>query len=78
MVSFKQIPGALSTISAGSRTDVWGVNPAGDIFRYTGDDASPFVQIPGGLSDISAAADGTVWGVNPAGDIFRHMGDFPG
>src|SRR5438046_10627512 len=70
--TWKQINGGLSRISAGSSTSVWGVNAAGNIFRYTQDDANPWIQIPGGLSDIGAAADGTVWGVNSAGNIFSY------
>jgi virginiamycin B lyase len=47
----------------------------GNIFRYTQDDASPWVQVPGGLSDIGAGADGTVWGVNSAQNIFVYTQD---
>jgi virginiamycin B lyase len=71
--AWKQIGGALTRISAGSRSNVWGVNSAGNIYRYTQDDARPWIQIPGGLSDIGAAADGTVWGVNSAGNIYRYL-----
>ncbi|KAJ7245728.1 hypothetical protein C8J57DRAFT_1678972 [Mycena rebaudengoi] len=49
--------------------------PAGNIYRYTGDDSRPWVRIPGALTDIGAAADGTVWGVNANNDIFRYTGD---
>jgi hypothetical protein len=52
---------------------VWGVNSAGHIYRYTQDDANPWVQIPGGLSDIGAGSDGAVWGVNSAGNIYRYV-----
>jgi virginiamycin B lyase len=71
--AWKQIGGALTRISAGSRSNVWGVNSAGNIYRYTQDDARPWVQIPGGLSDIGSAADGTVWGVNSGGSIYRYL-----
>jgi hypothetical protein len=70
---WKPIPGGLTRISAGSSTNVWGVNAAGNIFAYTQDDANPWVQIPGGLKDIAAGADGTVWGVDSAGQIFRYL-----
>lgn len=56
---------------------MWGVNAAGNIYRYTNNDANPWVQIPGALTDIGAAADGTVWGVNSAGNIYRYTGDLP-
>ncbi|WP_228470920.1 tectonin domain-containing protein [Streptomyces alkaliphilus] len=70
-----QISGALTAISAGSRTSVWGVNSAGNIYRYSGNDGSPWSRVPGGLTDIGAAADGTVWGVNANGNIYRYVGD---
>ncbi|WP_307784886.1 tectonin domain-containing protein, partial [Streptomyces sp. MBT70] len=75
---WKQISGGLKAIASGSRTTVWGVNSAGNIYHYTNNDASPWVQIPGGLSDIGVGADGTVWGVNSAGNIYRYTGDLPG
>ncbi|WP_426497453.1 tectonin domain-containing protein [Streptomyces sp. D54] len=34
---WKQIHGNLTAISAGSRTNVWGVSASGNIYRYTGD-----------------------------------------
>lgn len=64
----------------GSRTNVWGVDPAGSIYRYTNNDASggnPWVKIPGTATDIAAGADGTAWHINSAGDIFRYTGDQP-
>jgi hypothetical protein len=72
---WKNIAGELSRISAGSATNVWGVNAESNIYRYTGDDSNPWVQIPGALTDIGAAADGTVWGVNTEGDIYRYSWD---
>jgi hypothetical protein len=60
---------ALAAISAGSKTNVWGVNSAGNIFTFTSDDSTPWVQIAGGLVDIGAGNDGVVWGVNSAGNI---------
>ncbi|MFH9826283.1 tectonin domain-containing protein [Streptomyces bobili] len=59
-----QIPGNLTRIAVGSRTNVWGVNASGGIYKFSGFDfltPSPWVKIPGSLSDIGAAADGTVW-----------------
>ncbi|WP_330162529.1 tectonin domain-containing protein [Nocardiopsis tropica] len=77
MAHWKNIPGNLTKISVGSRSNVWGVNSAGGIYRFTNDDANPWVNVPGGLKEISAAADGTVWGVNSAGAIYRYTGDQP-
>ncbi|MFC9283709.1 tectonin domain-containing protein, partial [Streptomyces collinus] len=56
MADWKQINGGLTRIAVGSRTNVWGVNSAGNIYRYTNNDASPWVQVPGGLTDIGAGA----------------------
>jgi hypothetical protein len=78
MAAWTKIPGGLVRISAGSRTNVWGVNANDNVYRFTGDDANPWVQIPGGLTDIGAAADGTVWGVNRNAEIYRYAGDQPG
>ncbi|MFJ4648947.1 tectonin domain-containing protein [Streptomyces bobili] len=74
----KQIRGNLTATAAGFRTNVWGVNAAGNIYKFSGYDdlaSSPWIQIPGSLSDIGAGADGTVWGVNAAGNIYRYTGD---
>ncbi|MFF9351303.1 tectonin domain-containing protein, partial [Streptomyces sp. NPDC014734] len=35
MAEWQQVSGSLKAISAGSRTNVWGVNAAGNIYRYT-------------------------------------------
>ncbi|WP_240676760.1 tectonin domain-containing protein [Streptomyces sp. B27] len=78
MPEWKRIRGNLTAISAGSRTNVWGVNKAGDIYKFSGYDflpPSPWIKIPGNLSDIGAAADGSVWGVNRNGNIYRYVGD---
>ena len=75
MAKWNLINGSLNRISVGSRTNVWGVNSAGEIYRYTQDDANPWIQVPGTLTDIGAAADGTVWGVNSAGNSYRYSGD---
>ncbi|MFF5506508.1 tectonin domain-containing protein, partial [Streptomyces roseolus] len=56
MAHWKKIAGGLTGISAGSRSNVWGVNANGQIYRFTNDDATPWHGVPGGLTDISAAA----------------------
>jgi virginiamycin B lyase len=75
MSGFTQIDGSLKQISVGSATNIWGVNAAGYIFRYTGNNANPFVVIPGNLIHVSAAADGSVWGVNAGGNVFYYRID---
>ncbi|MFC8710843.1 tectonin domain-containing protein [Streptomyces sp. NPDC057197] len=47
MADWKQISGTLTRIAVGSRTNVWGVNAGGNVYRYTNNDANPWVQIPG-------------------------------
>ncbi|MGO4420890.1 tectonin domain-containing protein, partial [Streptomyces sp. MCAF7] len=77
---WKSVHGSLKRIAVGSRTNVWGVDPAGSIYRYTNNDASganPWIKIPGTATDIAAGADGTVWHVNSAGEIYRYTGDQP-
>ncbi|KAJ6601682.1 hypothetical protein B0H10DRAFT_1958317 [Mycena sp. CBHHK59/15] len=65
------------SIGAGADGTVWGVNSAGNIFRYTGDQGDPnhWVQIPGGLTAIAAGIKTNVWGVNAGGNIFSYTGD---
>ncbi|MFC9189260.1 tectonin domain-containing protein [Streptomyces cyaneofuscatus] len=53
------------------------MDSANAIYRYTNNDASPWVNIPGTATDIAAGADGTAWHVNKNGDIFRYTGDQP-
>ncbi|WP_051842958.1 tectonin domain-containing protein [Streptomyces sp. NRRL F-5193] len=50
MAHWKKIAGGLTGISAGSRSNVWGVNANGQIYRFTNDDATPWHGVPGGLS----------------------------
>ncbi len=60
---------------------MWGIDPGGKFYRYSGDDAypaNPWVLIGGAGIDIGAAADGTVWHVNSGNEIYRHAGDLPG
>ena len=71
--SWKSIRGGLSRISAGSVTNVWGVNSHQQVYRYTGNDDQAWARFHGILlTDIGAAADGTVWGVNSDGEVFRY------
>ncbi|MEV2256922.1 tectonin domain-containing protein [Streptomyces sp. NPDC050147] len=75
--AWKHIPGSLKRIAVGSRTNVWGVDPAGAIYRYTNNDASgsnPWIKIPGTATDIAAGAD--AWHTNSA-EIYRYTGDQP-
>jgi virginiamycin B lyase len=72
MARWSGIAGALNQISVGSTTNVWGVNAANQIFRYSGNDNNPWIQIPGSLIDVAVAADGTVWGVNIGNAIYRY------
>ena len=69
---WNQIPGGLRQVAVGGVEYVWGVNGAGNIYRYNA--TSGWVRIPGGLSNISVGSDGTVWGVNSSGNIYRFNG----
>jgi hypothetical protein len=42
-----QVSGVMVAIAVGSRTNVWGVNASGEIYRYTSNDASSWVVMPG-------------------------------
>ncbi|MFB7827932.1 tectonin domain-containing protein, partial [Streptomyces hydrogenans] len=42
MAHWKKIAGGLTGISVGSRSNVWGVNANGQIYRFTNDDATPW------------------------------------
>jgi len=70
--SWQQVPGNLSQVSAGASGSVWGVNSAGQIWRWNGNGA--WEQIAGGLVQVSAGAPDHVWGVNSAGQIWRWNG----
>ncbi|WP_280889628.1 tectonin domain-containing protein [Streptomyces sp. LBL] len=80
---WQNVNGSLKRIAVGSRTNVWGIDPAGSIYRYTNNDASgsnPWINIPGTATDIAVGAvgaDGTAWHVNNAGEIYRYTGDQP-
>jgi hypothetical protein len=84
--AWKQLIGTLKVISAGSATQVMGVDFAGNIWQYTLNDLNPGTWVAGPttggpLTSISIASDGTVWGVNalnaPSAQncIFRYDGN---
>src|SRR5262249_19035518 len=56
---------------AQSPGDIWGVNRANQIFRWTG---SSWAQIQGELKHVSIGSDDTVWGVNSKDEIYRWTG----
>lgn len=60
-------------ISAGSATNVWGINPGGDVIRYSTTTGSQrWDVVPGGpLKQVSVASDGEVWAVNGTNDLLR-------
>jgi len=72
---FKQVTGftgSMASVAAG-RSEVWGVNTSGQVFRLTG---TKFVSVPGTLSQI-AVGGGTVtqkdeiWGLDSSGSVFH-------
>jgi len=65
------VPPGMVYVSVGSAANIWGLDPAGNVFRYSG---SAWAPRDGNLKQLSAASDGTVWGVTPAGGIVRYTG----
>ncbi len=66
---------ALVQISCRSKTEVWGVDAAYNIYQYgTADNWVHWNESKrvGALKQVSAAFDGTVMGVNGTDDIFRY------
>jgi hypothetical protein len=52
---------------------VRGVNSAGNIYRYTGDqDSGHWKQISGGLKAIASGSRTSVWGVNAGDSIYTY------
>lgn len=64
-------------LAAGSATNVWAVNPAGAVIRYSTADGSQRWDVMPGINfkQVSVAADGEVWGVSTAGDLLRYNGN---
>src|SRR5262245_34824111 len=62
------LAGSLHAQNAG---EMWGVNSANEIFRWTG---QGWEHIPGQLKYVSIGTDGAVWGVNTEDQIFRWTG----
>lgn len=74
MQSLEVFPGApsLSQLSAGEGANVWGLDSAGNIFRFDPSSTS-WTNIPGELNLIEVGADGSVWGVNAAGQTYTYV-----
>src|ERR1022692_4116935 len=73
--SFVEVPGALTTISAGGAS-VWGLNTLHHVYRYKQSTVS-FAQVPGPLTQIAVGGgnvtlDDDVWGVNTLRQIYRY------
>jgi len=67
------IYGRLAWVSTASDGSTWGVNSAGMIFRWNGNE---FTQTTDGrLAQISVGNSRDVWGVNSANEIFRWTGN---
>jgi virginiamycin B lyase len=72
-----KIAGFLSDISVASDGTVWGVNSAGDIYKYVGGTA-PWKPVPGALKVVAVGAAANTWGLNAAGDIYKYVGGSTG
>jgi virginiamycin B lyase len=78
--SWQNIPGQLMQIADGggknppnSSSNIWGVNPSGQIWQWGMPYISPlsWSYVPGELAQLSVASDGTVWGINAQQQIYR-------
>ena len=74
--TFSQVPGVLTQIAVGPGYqdschpyEVWGINPAGAVFRYNSC-SKQFEQFSGTLAQIVVGS-GDVWGLNSANAIFK-------
>ena len=72
---FTLVPGVLDFIAVGAGYqdkchpyEVWGLNPAAQIFRYDFC-AKNFVQVAGTLATLAVGGD--IWGINGSGAVFR-------
>jgi hypothetical protein len=64
------IPLGLTSVSVGSAQNIWGLDSAGKVYKWTG---KTWLLKPGTLKTISAASDGTVWGVNAKGVPYKWL-----
>lgn len=62
------IPTGMTYVSVGSASVIWALNPAGNVFQWSG---SAWTPRTGTLKQISAASDGTVWGISGQDEIVR-------
>lgn len=67
---FQNLPGALQQISVGADGTVWGLNSAGEIYKYDSQQQT-WVQERGALAQIAVGSASSVWGLNAAGQIYR-------
>lgn len=68
------MPGKLRWLSTPTAEQVWGVSPAGQVFRWLN---GGWQLIDGNLATIAAAADGTVVGTAPDDTIWRRYPNTP-
>ncbi|MFT4552950.1 MAG: hypothetical protein ACI9S8_001582 [Chlamydiales bacterium] len=66
--AWKSIGGALSQVSAGSGSHVWGINPDGELVHREND---AWTMVEGALTLVSSGSDGAVWGLDAEGSAFK-------
>ena len=66
-----QIPGTLSQISVGSRANIWGLGPYGNLYSYTNSEWTPVDNNI--YRSIAATADGTLWAVDTNGNLGKYL-----
>jgi hypothetical protein len=66
--AFERVPGTLTQLSIGSDGEVWGIDPTGNVLRWTG---SEWKAHDGNLRQISVRNLKEAWGVNAENDLLR-------
>jgi hypothetical protein len=66
---WEQVAGQLASLSVGAG-EIWGINYAGQVWRFDRGIFGGWAQIPGVLSSLAVGADG-VWGVNSSQQVFQ-------
>jgi hypothetical protein len=62
------IPAGMTFVSVGNVQNIWALNAAFQVFRWSG---SAWQAMPGALANISAASDGSVWGLDVNGQVYK-------
>lgn len=64
----ENFPTGMTYITVGSALNIWALNGADQVFKWTG---VTWQKMPGALRNISAASDGAVWGISSTGVVYK-------